>query len=38
VEIEDGVAASGGHDIEFTLTAVDAPALTTTETSRFIAP
>jgi cytochrome c oxidase accessory protein FixG len=38
VEIEDGAVASGGHDVEFTLTAVDAPELQTTETTRFIAP
>jgi len=38
VEIEDGVVASGGHDVEFTLTSIDSPALTTTETGRFIAP
>ncbi|MGD8340062.1 MAG: cytochrome c oxidase accessory protein CcoG [Gammaproteobacteria bacterium] len=38
VEIEDGVVAGGGYDVQFTLTSVDAPELTTTETSRFIAP
>jgi cytochrome c oxidase accessory protein FixG len=38
VEIEDGIVASGGHDVEFTLTAVDLPELSTTETGRFIAP
>ena len=38
VLIEDGAAAGGGHDIEFTLHAVDAPELATTEPSRFIAP
>jgi len=38
VEIEDGVAASGGHDIEFSLAAIDEPELATNETSRFIAP
>lgn len=38
VEIEDGAVASGGHDIEFSLTAVDSPALATTETNRFISP
>jgi cytochrome c oxidase accessory protein FixG len=38
VEIEDGAVAGGGHDIQFSLTAVDAPELATTETSRFIAP
>jgi cytochrome c oxidase accessory protein FixG len=38
VEIEDGVVASGGHDVDFTLTAVDSPELATTETGRFIAP
>jgi cytochrome c oxidase accessory protein FixG len=38
IEVEDGVVPSGGHDVEFTLTAIDAPDLTTTQTSRFIAP
>jgi polyferredoxin len=38
VLIEDGAAASGGHDIEFSLHASDAPELATTETSRFISP
>jgi cytochrome c oxidase accessory protein FixG len=38
VEIEDGVVASGGHDVDFSLTAADAPELSTTETGRFIAP
>jgi len=38
VLIEDGAAASGGHDIEFSLRASDAPELATTETSRFISP
>jgi cytochrome c oxidase accessory protein FixG len=38
VEIEDGAVASGGHDVEFSLTASDSPALATRETGRFIAP
>jgi len=38
VLIEDGAAASGGHDIDFSLRASDAPDLATTETSRFISP
>jgi len=38
VEIEDGAAASGGHDIEFSLTALESPGLATTQTSRFISP
>ena len=38
VLIEDGAAPSGGHDIEFSLRASDAPELATTETSRFISP
>jgi cytochrome c oxidase accessory protein FixG len=38
VLIEDGATSSGGHDIEFSLTATDAPTLTTTETGRFISP
>jgi len=38
VLIEDGAAASGGHDIEFSLSARGAAELATTETSRFIAP
>ncbi len=36
--IEDGAATSGGHDVAFTLTAADAPALTTTERGRFFSP
>ena len=38
VLVEDGATSSGGHDIEFSLTATDSPALTTTETGRFISP
>jgi cytochrome c oxidase accessory protein FixG len=38
VQIEDGAVASGGHDVEFSLTAVDFPELATEETSRFISP
>jgi cytochrome c oxidase accessory protein FixG len=38
VLIEDGAAAGGGHDIEFTLSADDTAELTTTETGRFISP
>jgi len=38
VGIEDGVVASGGHDIEFSLMADDQPELATSETGRFIAP
>ena len=38
VTIEDGAVGSGGHDIEFTLTATDKPDLTTTERGRFFAP
>lgn len=38
VEIEDGAVASGGHDVEFSLTTVDSPDLVTQETSRFISP
>ncbi|MGD2168096.1 MAG: cytochrome c oxidase accessory protein CcoG [Gammaproteobacteria bacterium] len=38
VQIEDGVVASGGHDIEFTLSAIDMPTLTTTERGRFFTP
>jgi cytochrome c oxidase accessory protein FixG len=38
VRIEDGAVASGGHDVEFSLSAVDTPAIAATETSRFISP
>jgi cytochrome c oxidase accessory protein FixG len=38
VVIEDGVVDGGGHDIEFTLTATDDPAITTTERGRFFTP
>jgi len=38
VEIEDGAVASGGHDVEFSLTALDESAISTIETGRFIAP
>jgi len=38
VLIEDGAAASGGHDIRFNLQAADAAGLATTETTRFISP
>ncbi len=38
VLIEDGVVASGGHDIEFTLSATDGSDLTTTERGRFFSP
>lgn len=36
--VEDGATASGGHTIEFTLRAVDDPALSTTETGRMFTP
>ena len=36
--IEDGAAASGGHDVDITLQATDAPEISTTETGRFISP
>jgi cytochrome c oxidase accessory protein FixG len=38
VLVDDGAVASGGHDVIFSLAASDAPALATTETSRFISP
>jgi polyferredoxin len=38
VLVEDGATSSGGHDIEFSLSATDSPALATTETGRFISP
>ena len=38
VLVEDGIAASGGQDITFTLAARGAPQITTTERSRFFAP
>jgi cytochrome c oxidase accessory protein FixG len=38
VLIEDGAAASGGHDIRFTLKARDTVELVTSETARFISP
>ena len=38
VLVEDGVLVSGGHDVEFTLTATDDAKLTTTETGRFFSP
>jgi len=38
VLIEDGAVASGGHDIEFSLSARDTAELATTESSRFISP
>jgi polyferredoxin len=38
VLVEDGIVASGGHDIEFSLEAADAPEVVTMETSRFISP
>jgi cytochrome c oxidase accessory protein FixG len=36
--VEDGVAASGGHTVEFTLTAADDARLTTTERGRMFLP
>jgi cytochrome c oxidase accessory protein FixG len=36
--VEDGAAASGGHTIEFTLTAEDDSEVTTTETGRMFTP
>ena len=38
VIVEDGAVTSGGHDVEFSLKASDAPEVATTETGRFIAP
>jgi polyferredoxin len=38
VQIEDGSAERGGHDVRFTLTAADDGSLATTETGRFFAP
>ena len=38
VLVEDGAVGSGGHDVLFTLTATDAPQLTTTERGRFFTP
>ena len=38
VLIEDGAVGSGGHDVELSLRASDAPGLATTETTRFISP
>jgi cytochrome c oxidase accessory protein FixG len=38
VLVEDGALTGGGHDVEFTLTAGDDDALTTTETGRFFSP
>jgi cytochrome c oxidase accessory protein FixG len=38
VLIEDGAVQSGGHDVEFTLTATDDPRITTTERGRFFSP
>jgi cytochrome c oxidase accessory protein FixG len=38
VLLEDGAVPGGAHDVALTLTAIDDPALTTTETARFLAP
>jgi cytochrome c oxidase accessory protein FixG len=38
VLIEDGVVSGGGHDVEFSLQATDAPELATVDTNRFISP
>jgi cytochrome c oxidase accessory protein FixG len=38
VRIEDGAVGSGGHDVEFTLTAADDPELTVTKRGRFFTP
>ena len=38
VIIEDGAVAGGGHDVNFSLEAIDQPDLTTRETGRFISP
>ncbi len=38
VLIDDGAAATGAHDVKFTLTATDDPKLSRTEDARFFAP
>jgi cytochrome c oxidase accessory protein FixG len=38
VVVEDGVLPSGGHDVEFTLSAADDERLRTVETGRFFTP
>jgi polyferredoxin len=38
VRVEDGSNAGGGHDVQFTITAVDDPSLETTEVGRFFTP